>query len=409
MVKSRKDSRGYALHTRETQRKDGHYAFQYMDVNGKRRTIYARELAELRKLERKLIRDKEDGLDPHYADRITLNQLFDKYILQKHDLKQSTKTNYKYMYDHYVRDTFGKRIISKIKYSDVKEFYYSLILVRMFKANSMEVVNTLLHPTFRLAVRDGLLRTNPTDGVMGEIKKSHCWNKPKRHALTIPQQKAFMNYIVNSEQYRGWKPIVTVLLGTGCRIGETLGLRWDDIDFDKKLISINHNLVYRIQENGTCENHITTPKTKAGVRLIPIIKEVYNAFLEEYEIQKCIGFNEDSIDGYTGFVFSSGAGHVYTPQSVNRAIKRIYEAYNAEEIIKAEEEERDPVIIPHFSCHHLRHTFCTRFCENETNLKVIQEIMGHSDITTTMNIYAEATTEKKQEVLMSLENKIMIM
>ena len=68
-----------------------------------------------------------------------------------------------------------------------------------------------------------------------------------------------------------------------------------------------------------------------------------------------------------------------------------------EEIQLAKEENREPVLLPHFTAHHLRHTFCTRFCENETNLKVIQEIMGHSDISTTMDIYAEATDEKKYE------------
>ena len=64
--------------------------------------------------------------------------------------------------------------------------------------------------------------------------------------------------------------------------------------------------------------------------------------------------------------------------------------------------------LPHFSCHHLRHTFCTRFCENETNLKVIQEIMGHADITTTMDIYNEATKDKKMESFAGLEGKIKI-
>lgn len=64
--------------------------------------------------------------------------------------------------------------------------------------------------------------------------------------------------------------------------------------------------------------------------------------------------------------------------------------------------------LPHFSCHHLRHTFCTRFCENETNLKVIQEIMGHADITTTMDVYNEATKDKKIEVFTGLEGKIKI-
>ena len=65
-------------------------------------------------------------------------------------------------------------------------------------------------------------------------------------------------------------------------------------------------------------------------------------------------------------------------------------------------------LLPHFSCHHLRHTFCTRFCENETNLKVIQEIMGHADITTTMDIYNEATKDKKKESFAGLEGKIKI-
>lgn len=73
---------------------------------------------------------------------------------------------------------------------------------------------------------------------------------------------------------------------------------------------------------------------------------------------------------------------------------------------KAKTEKREPNLIPQFTAHQLRHTFCTRFCENETNLKVIQEIMGHADITTTMDIYAEASPEKKQEVMANLQGKI---
>ena len=99
---------------------------------------------------------------------------------------------------------------------------------------------------------------------------------------------------------------------------------------------------------------------------------------------------------------------LYTPESVNRAIKRIYEDYNKKEEETAKKENREPLLLPHFSCHHLRHTFCTRLCENESNLKVIQSVMGHSDIQTTMDIYAECTAEKKQEVFANLNGKIMI-
>lgn len=74
----------------------------------------------------------------------------------------------------------------------------------------------------------------------------------------------------------------------------------------------------------------------------------------------------------------------------------------------AEKEEREAILIPPFSCHNLRHTFCTQYCENETNLKVIQEIMGHKDIATTMEIYAEATKDAKVKSFKNLEWKMKI-
>lgn len=128
-----------------------------------------------------------------------------------------------------------------------------------------------------------------------------------------------------------------------------------------------------------------------------MLDSVKDAFEMLYEEQKENGWSEVEIDGMTGFVFCNRFGNVPNPQSVNRTIKRIVANYNADEEVNAKKERREPVIIHHFSAHHLRHTFCTRLCENETNLKVIQSVMGHKDIQTTMDIYAEATEEKKQE------------
>ena len=73
--------------------------------------------------------------------------------------------------------------------------------------------------------------------------------------------------------------------------------------------------------------------------------------------------------------------------------------YNAGEEVEAKKQHREAVLLPDFSAHHLRHTFCTRLCEKETNLKVIQSVMGHKDIQTTMDIYAEATEEKKTGII----------
>lgn len=129
-------------------------------------------------------------------------------------------------------------------------------------------------------------------------------------------------------------------------------------------------------------------------------------FREEYEYQQENGFNVIELDGMTGFIFSNRFGNLHNPQSINRTIRRISESYNAEEVLKAKKERRQPVIIPHFSCHHLRHTFCTRFCENETNIKVIQAVMGHANIETTMDIYAEVTDMKKTEAIEKLSHKL---
>lgn len=420
MSEKRRDSKNRILQNGESQRKDGKYEFKYVDVNGVRRSAYSWKLVEtdkvpkgkrcglsLREMEKQIRRDLEDGISTHTANSMTLNELFETYMSAK-ELKQSTRTNYTYMYKNYVSDTIGKRRIASIKYSDVKKFYNSLILEKKFKPNSMEIINTILHPLFTMAVRDGYIRTNPSDGVMAEIKKSHNWEKPKRHALTQQQQALFINFLVESETYNHWLPLMTVFLGTGCRVGEVIGLTWDDCDFKEGIISINHNLIYRQQDDGKCEMHITTPKTEAGKRIVPMFEAVRKALLQEKKQQMKHGFNSTVIDGYSGFVFTNRCGYVHNPQTINRAIKRIYTACNEQETERAKKEHRQPVLIPHFSVHNLRHTFCTRFCENETDLKIIQEIMGHSDITTTMNIYNEATKERKQESFARLEGKIKI-
>ena len=408
MAQSRKDSRGYALRTGESQRADGRYSYSYTDNNSKRHTVYGKDLVELRKKEQKIRRDLEDGLDPQRAERITVNDVYDAYIKQKYDLKPTTRVNYIYTYDHFIRETFGRKKLSKVRYTDVKEFYYSLIVEQGLSPATVDNVHTQLHPAFTMAVRNGLIRTNPASGVLGEIKKSHVWVKTKRKALTVPEQKAFMNYLYSNHQYQGWKPVITVLIGTGMRIGECLGLRWQDLDFENRIIDINHNLVHRRvdEEGGTL--HINTPKTEAGCRKIPMITEVYEAFLEEYQIQQITGFCTQEIDGYSGFVFASSGGTVTIPSEVNHAIHNITADYNEEETARAKKEKREAFLLPDFSAHHLRHTFCTRLCENETNLKVIQTVMGHKDIQTTMDIYADCTEEKKQEVIKKMEDKIFV-
>jgi integrase len=101
-------------------------------------------------------------------------------------------------------------------------------------------------------------------------------------------------------------------------------------------------------------------------------------------------------------------GNLYKHNAIDHSIRRIVNNHNAEEEIKAKKEHREPIMLPFFSCHTFRHTFCTRFCENETNVKVIQAVMGHADINTTMDIYAEVTETKKKESMDNLSKNLKI-
>ena len=403
MAKTRKDLRGRSLRKGEVQRQsDKRYMYTYRDPLGRRKYIYAMDLAELREKEAKLMKDQLDGLDLYVAGKASLNDTFDRYMSAKYNLRESTRSAYEYTYDHYIRDTFGRKRIAEIKYSDVLQFYYYLLNQKEISLGTLDSIHCLLHPTFQLAVRDEIIRKNPTDGVMKEISRESGKNRGVRHALTVQQQRVFMEYIANHPIYFHWWPMFTILLGTGCRIGEALGLRWQDLDFENRVISINYSLVYyQTRDSKKCMLRVSLPKTEAGIRTIPMLDIVKDAFEMLYEEQEENGFNETEIDGMTGFIFCNRFGGMPNPQTVNHTIKRILNQYNADEVVRAKKERREPIILPDFSCHHLRHTFCTRLCEHETNLKVIQAIMGHKNIETTMDIYAEATEEKKRE---SFEN-----
>ncbi len=418
MAEKRKDNKGRNLKENEFQEKNGRYKFRYRDHDGNLKTVYSWRLAEhdkypagkkqtesLREMEKRILRDLEDGIK---IQKKTLDEYWVEHI-EIRQLKQSTETNYRYMYKNYIQPELGYMDITAIKYSHVMRFMCKLIKEYEFKPNSVEVIYTILHPIFQTAMRDDIIRKNPTDGVMPEIRKSYDWTKKRKHPLSVREQAAFIDFMKNSRTYSHWLPLFTALLGTGCRIGEMLGLRWEDIDFTKKTISINHNLIYRQQNSGKCEYHITTPKTHAGIREIPMMEDVRKAFIQVRMDQLRTGTHCTSeIDGYSGFIWMNRYGAVLSPHSVNRVISRVVKDYNEQEINQAKKEKREPLLLPEFSAHILRHTFCTRYCENETDLKTIQEIMGHADISTTMDIYNESNEERKQASFDKLEGIIKI-
>lgn len=206
-----------------------------------------------------------------------------------------------------------------------------------------------------------------------------------------------------NKTYCHWLPIMTFFLGTGCRVGEVIRLTWQDIDMDNKIISINHTTSYRPDINGNMHFSITSPKTSSSIRKIPIFKDVYDSLYQLKCLHDCNPVNPYSLQGYSDFVFLNRYGSIYIPLDINKAIKRIYIAANNYEKELSITESRPPVVIRHFTAHNLRHTFCTRLCEVENNVKLIMAIMGHSDIQTTMNIYNEIQDTKMRSSFEALE------
>ena len=135
---------------------------------------------------------------------------------------------------------------------------------------------------------------------------------------------------------------------------------------------------------------------------IVIPKVARETFEHEKQKQEDLGLHcEVTIDGYTDFIFINRFGQAHHQATLNKAIRRIIRDCNDEQFLHSDEPD---VLLPHFSCHSLRHTFTTRMCEAGVNIKVIQDALGHSDISTTLNIYADVTKEMKAEEFKGLDS-----
>lgn len=288
MGERRKDKNRRVLKEGESQRKDGTYDYRWRTSNGKRHSIYAKTLEELREKEAAVMRDKSDGIRTD-ANNVTLNDIFEMWVVLKKGLKDNTFQNYQYMYNQFVYHDFGLSKISKLKRSDVRRFYNMLADEHNLKISRIDNVHTVLHQVLDLAVEDEYLRSNPSDNALKELKQSRNFDSEKKMALSVAEQAAFLDFLENSRQYGHWKPIFDVMLGTGLRFGEVTGLRWEDVDFENGVIKINHTLVYYNHAKEGCYFSINTPKTKAGYRDVPIMEMVKDAFLREKGVSRADG------------------------------------------------------------------------------------------------------------------------
>lgn len=396
----RKTPDGIILQRGESLHVNGKYMFRWTDKSGKRRAVYADNIIELRYIEHQLYvtREIEAKIDPTV---LSINELYIMWRERKVGIQRNTLANYVYVYDTYIREWFGKRRVISIRKSDIRQLYSAIMFRKEIKKTTLGIIHNVLHQVFQYGYDEGIIFANPVSGAYEEFALIRRLDDFKRNALTCAQQKIFLEYVRSTPRWKHMYPFFVVMSGTGMRISEISGLRWKDVNFDMEEIDINHALVHD-RYGGKSKMAIHLPKTESSYRRIPMIKEVKKALLIEQKQQIFKGQVDCcEIDGYHDFIFISREGTTRNQVQVNRCIHRICTEYN-EKVLQREGSENE--MLPYFTCHTLRHSFATRLCESGMNIKMIQHIMGHSDIDTTMNIYVSITETMRGKAKETMES-----
>lgn len=401
MAKVRKDANGRVLHAGEYQRKTGTYEYKYRDANtGETTSISASTLEELREKEKETLRGIYSGVKVGATGSMTVNHVFDKWYAVKRGIKQTTKGNYKYMYDTFVRKDLGMRKLKSVKKSDVKAFYNRLYDAGM-QSNTLDVIQNVLHQVFDFAIDDGHILLNPTDKALRDLKTE---DRNKRLAdpehldevLDLEQQAKFKEFMENHPIFYHWYPIFVTMMETGMRVAEITGLTWDDVDLDEMVIHVRKNHTYNPDpETRKCVHHISTTKTVNAFRDIPMRHDVVVSMDKQRALcRPC----KDVIDGVSGFVFANREGHVYHQQPLNLALKRLSREYNEIAV------QKNWILLPaHLHCHMLRKTFCTNLARAGVDLRSAMELMGHGDVETTLQIYTKVTKDMMTKAVVSVD------
>ena len=387
MLEKRRDKKGRILKNGESQRKDGRYLYKYVDSMGTKQYAYSWKLVatdsvpkgkrnglSLREKEQEIYRDIADGINTA-GKKITVCQLYAKQNEHRANVKKSTKIQRQYLMKILQDDKLGAKPIDSVKLSDAKEW-----AIRMkkngFAYKSINNYKRTLKASFYIAIQDDLIRKNPFDFKLSEVLED---NTEPKQALTEEQEEKLLNFVKHDKVYQKYYNDIVILLKTGLRISELCGLTIKDVDFDNEVIHVTHQLL----GNKNVGYYIETPKTKSGIRDIPMSDEVIRALKRVIESDRYKHRKAIEIDGYKDFLFLNGKGYPMTGVCYVITFGNLIKKYNKKHA------DNLPKITPHV----LRHTFCTRLANKNINPKSLQYIMGHANISITLNLYAHASLE----------------
>lgn len=391
MSEVRRDNKGRKLFNGESQRKDGKYEYKYHDAWGKRKTVYSWKLTptdrvpagkrddiSLREKIKQIQKDLNSNITPD-GGNFTVLELVEKYISQKTGVRHNTRANYNFVVNVIKKEAFGQKRIDKIKVSDAKEWLIKMQQIDGRGYSSIHTIRGVVRPAFQMAVDDDLLVKNPFEFQLNTVVVN---DSVTREAITRQQERDFLEFVKNDKHFCKYYDGIYILFKTGLRISEFVGLTKKNLDFENSRIIVDHQL----QRTRDMKYIIEDTKTESGERMVPMTSEVKEAFQRILANRKNPKV-EPMVDGYSGFLFLDKNGRPMVALHWEKYFQHIREKYN--KIYRVQM----PKVTPHVC----RHTFCSNMAKSGMNPKTLQYIMGHSDISVTLNVYTHLNYDDAEE------------
>lgn len=375
MSEKRRDHKGRILRSGESQRKDLIYQYRYTDVRGKRQTVYDSDLKGLREKEKAIQNLRDSGIN-YAAGNITIIELVDRYISLKQGVRYNTKVGYRFVKNLIRQEEFGYRLIRDIKVSDAQQW-----VVKMHKDgrgySTITSVRGVVKPAFQMAYDEDIILKNPFNFKLTDVIPN---DSKKRIAMTVEQQEIWMDFIKNDKTDSKYYDEFVILLETGMRVSEFCGLTKNDLDFGTRRIRVDHQL---IRERGG-RYYVEKTKTECGCRFIPMTEMVVRSFQNILD-RRNAAKTEMIVDGYSGFLLLDKDCKPKVALHIENEMRWALKKYHKLHPDKP---------LPHITPHVFRHTFCTNMANAGMDVKNLQYVMGHSDVTVTLNVYTDARLER---------------